>query len=304
MQENYANLEARELVFEGGLVNNPKDPGGLTNKGVTQATYNSWRARQRQRPQSVALISAEEVAAIYKGDYWDRVDGDELPAGVDFCMFDASINSGVGGATEWAQAVLGLPTDGDFGPKTRAAILAEDPEVFVKDFCSRRLGTLKRLNTWGTFGNGWSARIANVQRTSLAMIQQGELPDPIAVHTIGGHTKAKPGDVPVNKTRVVAAHITTAGGAVGTAASAAASQIQAVSDTFTWIKYVFGALTIVGAGAGMIVYFGKTWDDQAANAQAKAKVDTDADLALPPVPLTPPAASAVGTSTAEAVAHG
>ena len=128
MQGNFDKALARVLVYEGGYVNAAGDPGGPTMKGITQATYNSWRARQGLSAAPVRTISDKDVASIYRTDYWDRVDADNLPPGVDFCLFDAAVNSGVGGATRWAQAICGVPVDGDYGPKTESAIQGTDPE--------------------------------------------------------------------------------------------------------------------------------------------------------------------------------
>lgn len=303
MKEDYSKAEGTILVYEGGYSDNPKDPGGATMKGITQATFNSWNARHGVAQAPVKTISDATVAAIYKADYWTRLDCDDMPAGVDLCLFDAAVNSGVGGATAWAQGVVGLPTDGDFGPKTKAAILAADPETFIRGFNSHRLATLKRLPTWSTFGKGWAARISNGQKIELAWAQAGEGPDPVMVDTIGGHQKARATDIPVNKTRVIAANITTAGSAVGAGVAQAGQSITSLTDTFAWMKYVLAGLTCVGAVTTLIVYLTKTWDDQASNAQATAKVDPDADAGVPsakPIPIT----GAAAVATAAGAAHG
>lgn len=292
MNGNFNKALARVLVYEGGYSNNPKDPGGATMKGITQGTYNSWRSRHGQGPASVANISDADVAAIYKADYWDRIHGDNLPSGVDFCMFDAAVNSGVGGATKWAQAVMGLNTDGDMGPKTLAAILEDDPEDFIRSFCAHRLGTLQRLGTWKTFGKGWAARISNVQKTALAWAQAADdTPDAPQVSTVGGNAKARPQDVPVSKVGQIATHATVVGGAVATGAAQAGQSLTGLTDTFSWIKYVLGGLTLAGAVAGVVVFIGQRANDLASSASRTASVDPDADAEIPtatlPVPLTP-----------------
>jgi lysozyme family protein len=285
MQADVVKAVAIILVYEGGLANVKGDPGELTNKGITQGTYNSWRMRQGLTTQSVAKITDGEVNEIYRAEYWDRVDCDDMPPGVDLCLFDAAVNSGVGSSTRWAQGVCGLDTDGDIGPKTKAAILAMDPEEFIRDFNSRRLGTLQRLPTWGEFGKGWSARIANGQKQELAWAEGGEGPDPVQVHTIGGHTKANPSLIPTSHTAQIATHAATVGGAVGTAATQTASSLTGISDTFTWMKYVLGVITLIGALAGLVVMFSKQANDAASVAARKAVVDPDADADLPTTKL-------------------
>ena len=82
----------RELVYEGGKVDDPRDPGGRTNQGVTQATYDAYRRTLGLASQDVYAMGDSERDAIYKGMYWDRDDGDALPVGLDFVVFDAGVN--------------------------------------------------------------------------------------------------------------------------------------------------------------------------------------------------------------------
>jgi lysozyme family protein len=280
MQENFDKALARVLVYEGGYANVPGDPGGPTMKGITQATYNSWRVRQGLTATPVRNIPDKDVATIYKTEYWDRLDADNLPPGVDFCLFDAAVNSGVGGATKWAQAVAGVNTDGDWGPKTETAVLGTDPEDFIEQFCSHRLGTLQRLPTWGKFGKGWAARIANVQKTALAWAQAGDEPEAVPVHTAGGNAKSRPQDVPQSKVSTAITHAGTLGGVIVTGAAQAGSALAPASDSFAWLKYVLGGLTLVGAVAGLIVYFSQQANRAASTAVRKATVDLEADTAI------------------------
>ena len=285
MKDNFDKSLARVLVYEGGYVNDPRDPGGETNKGITHSTYAAYRAREGLGAGSVRNITMGEVQAIYKSMYWDRIRGDQLPAGVDFCMFDAAVNSGVGGAASWAQAVLKLVVDGDFGEKTLQGILGDDPEDFIRDFCSHRLGSLMRLRTWSRFGKGWHARIANVQKAALAMAEQGIEPEAAPVSLIGGNAKNHLEDIPVSNTGVIITHASTVGGMVATGAAQTAQSLSAASDAFAWMKYVLGGLTILGAIGGTLVYLAKAANDAASNGLAKAKVNPDADTEIVPVPL-------------------
>lgn len=281
MKANLVKSVSIILVYEGGLSNVKGDPGGLTNKGITQSTYNSWCARKGITQRSVANISMTEVDAIYEIDYWDRMACDDMPSGVDLCLFDAAVNSGIGGATSWAQGVCGLDVDGDFGPKTKAAVLAMDPETFIHNFNSRRLGTLERLKTYPQFGKGWSARISNGQKTELAWAEGGEGPDPVQAHTIGGHVKANPASIPTTKTAQIVTHAATVGGAVATGATQVGQSLTGLSEVFSWMKYVLGGITIIGAIAGLIVMIGKQANDAATNAARMSKVDPEADINLP-----------------------
>ena len=111
MKANFEKALAYVLEHEGGWVHHKLDPGGATNKGVTQAVYDGYRKMRGRGVQSVKFISEEEVRAIYKFQYWDRVQGDLLPTGVDYAVFDFAVNSGVGRASKYLQAVVGVAQD-------------------------------------------------------------------------------------------------------------------------------------------------------------------------------------------------
>ena len=167
MKENYAQALKQVLKYEGGYVDHTKDPGGPTNKGVTQAVYDNWRKSQNLFIQSVRAIADSEVAAIYKNLYWDRVSGDLLPSGVDFAVFDFAVNSGVSRAAKMLQSVVGVTQDGQIGPAT---ILATKTYVAMS-ITNRRLAFMQSLSIWSTFGKGWSARIADVKAQIIALVK-------------------------------------------------------------------------------------------------------------------------------------
>jgi lysozyme family protein len=165
MKENYPQALRQVLKYEGGYVDHPKDPGGPTNKGVTQEVYDDWRKSQNLPVQSVRNIADSEVAAIYKNLYWDRISGDNLPSGVDFAVFDYAVNSGVSRAAKTLQAVVGVTQDGQIGPQTIQAAKT----YVAMSITNRRLAFMQSLSIWSTFGKGWSARIADVKNQILAL---------------------------------------------------------------------------------------------------------------------------------------
>ena len=156
----YANFDkalAYVLEHEGGFVHDKFDPGGATMKGVTQAVYDDYRKVRGRGPQSVKFINPTELHAIYKFQYWDVVRGDLLPAGLDYAVFDFAVNSGVGRASKYLQAVLGVTQDGQIGARTLAAI--KSPKDAINALCDRRMGFLRRLPTFWRFGKGWTRRV-------------------------------------------------------------------------------------------------------------------------------------------------
>lgn len=163
---NYKPSLSLVLAHEGGYVNHPKDPGGATNKGVTQAVYDSYRKIKGLPVQSVKLISSDEVGEIYQKQYWRQVKGDDLPTGLDYAVFDFGVNSGVSRAARYLQRLVGVPDDGVIGNQTLSAIYAEarkDEEKLIAAYCANRLAFLKSLATFSTFGVGWTRRVIGYQ---------------------------------------------------------------------------------------------------------------------------------------------
>jgi hypothetical protein len=155
----FATAHPWVLAHEGGYVDHPADPGGATNQGVTQATYDAWRQRKDQARRSVRHITPAERDAIYRNDFWDAIRGDDLPAGVDYATYDFAVNSGPSRAARYLQRIVGTKQDGIIGPLTLAAVTMHDPEHVVRRLCDDRMAFLRRLRHWGTFGRGWTRRV-------------------------------------------------------------------------------------------------------------------------------------------------
>jgi len=167
-----ANLETAlryVLASEGGYVNDPRDSGGATNFGITQRVYDAFRQRNDLRPQSVRAITPDEVASIYKRQYWDAVKADDLPDGLDYAVFDYAVNSGPKRAATDLQRVLGVKADGIVGNVTLAAAGSGDVFALIDALCNRRMAFLQTLKTWKTFGRGWGRRVAEVNEAAIAM---------------------------------------------------------------------------------------------------------------------------------------
>ena len=169
MKDNFDEALKAVLHHEGGYVNHPSDPGGMTNLGCTKRVWEEWCGHEVDEKAMRALTPAD-VAPLYKAKYWDKIKGDELPAGVDYVVFDAAINSGPGRAAKWLQSCVGVEPDGGIGPKTLAAVAAFDAKTLVDDYAKRRLSFLMDLPTWPTFGKGWGRRVEEVRKAGLEMV--------------------------------------------------------------------------------------------------------------------------------------
>ena len=163
----FARALPRVLAHEGGYVDDPFDPGGATNKGITFRVYDAYRTRNGLPTRDVRAIAATEVAEIYRLQYWDAVKGDELPPGLDYLLFDGAVNSGPSQSIKWLQRALGsVAVDGQIGQATLAAVMAHGhPAELIDGICDRRLAFLQALKTWPRFGKGWRARVEGVRRS-------------------------------------------------------------------------------------------------------------------------------------------
>ena len=157
------------LKHEGGFVNHPRDPGGMTNLGVTRRVWEEWTSHPVNEADMRGLTPGM-VEPLYRDRYWKKVRGDDLPAGVDLAVFDYAVNSGPGRAAKTLQEVVGVAADGAIGPKTMAAIRAADAKATVDRFCDLRLAFLRGLPTWPTFGKGWERRVEDVRRQAKEMV--------------------------------------------------------------------------------------------------------------------------------------
>jgi lysozyme family protein len=144
------------LGHEGGYSNNPADPGGETMWGVTWrvARANGYMGPMRDMP-------VEFAKGLYYARYWKSVRADELPTGVRFDAFDASVNSGPEQATKWLQEAVGAEVDGIIGPKTLAMLRTLQDGVTVARFNGYRLYAMTDMRGWPSFGKGWARRVAN-----------------------------------------------------------------------------------------------------------------------------------------------
>ena len=120
------------LRVEGGVVNHPDDPGGITNMGI------SLRAFPHLGEVGIRNLTRDDAISLYRTEYWNRLP-DDLPDGLRWMAFDAAVNSGVSRALAWLTA---HPT--------------------VEEYAAERLRFYASLSTWNAFGRGWTRRIADL----------------------------------------------------------------------------------------------------------------------------------------------
>jgi lysozyme family protein len=124
--------------------------------------------------------------AIYRKRYWDAQRCDDLPAGIDYAVFDYGVNSGIGRSGKVLRRVLGMPDEaGTITDAVVAAARAADAAAVITAICNERLRFLKSLKTWDVFGKGWGRRVAEVEAAALAMTQPRAAASPVSAKAGG-----------------------------------------------------------------------------------------------------------------------
>ena len=162
---NFSACLAFTLQAEGGYVDNPADPGGATNMGITLATYRLWMNDPFLTAQDVQDIPDDVVNQIYAAWYWQPVRGGDLPAGLDLMVFDMGVNAGTSRSAKILQRVAGVVQDGIIGPHTLAAAVGVTVDALYMAQC----GYYTELG-YPTFLNGWLHRAASRRAASLALV--------------------------------------------------------------------------------------------------------------------------------------
>lgn len=169
MTENFDKAFDMLMKHEGGYVNHKRDPGGRTNMGITQRVYERWIGRQVEEAEMKAL-TPEIVKPIYKSEYWNVIKGDALPSGLDYCVFDAAVNSGCGQSAKWLQRAVGAFDDGAIGKMTLLRVSNKPVVDTIKEMSQLRMSFLQKLPTWDAFGRGWARRVKEVEDASIALV--------------------------------------------------------------------------------------------------------------------------------------
>lgn len=170
MQSNFNHCLELVLAHEGGYVNDPRDPGGMTNLGVTKRAWEAYAGHAVDEAFMRALTPAS-VAPFYKAQYWNKIKGDALPAGVDCAVFDYAVNSGTSRAAKALQQAAGVLVDGAIGPATLAAVAQTNHSALIAQICTLRQSFLQNLSTFPTFGKGWTRRVSEVRNEAHALIE-------------------------------------------------------------------------------------------------------------------------------------
>lgn len=144
------------LLYEGGLVDHPQDPGGITKYGISLRAYPELGA------DGIRNLTKKKAGELYKRDYWDAAHCADFPDYLRLMLFDCAVNQGVGYAVKAAQAAVNAKTDGTVGPKTIDAAKRAEPHKALHKFAMNRFLRYKNNKNWNVFGDGWASRLLSV----------------------------------------------------------------------------------------------------------------------------------------------
>lgn len=237
------------LAHEGGYVDHPRDPGGATNLGVTIKTLSGWLGRPATKAE-VKALKRHDVEPIYRKNYWEPAGCGRYRPGADLCVFDAAVNSGVSRGKAWAAQVKA----------------GADAKAFVAQYCDIRLGFLKRLGTWSTFGKGWSRRVAEIRAkaTTMALAGMGVTGAAAKAALLSEAGRAE-GQAKKDQTGAAGAGTATGGGVV-------AAPAAGVEGATSWGVIALVAVVILAAVAFLIVRARNRRDEAEAFRQEAANV--------------------------------
>ena len=169
MNQNFDICMTMLLAHEGGYSDDSRDSGGKTNLGVTKRVYDEFYGGDATE-EVMKAITKHDVTPIYRRNYWDRCRCPDLPSGVDWAVFDLSVNSGTGRAAKLLQRAVGAEEDGSIGPLTLMKVKELDSTSIINRIAVYREEFLRGLSNFDVFGRGWLRRNDETRKQALAML--------------------------------------------------------------------------------------------------------------------------------------
>lgn len=154
------------LKKEGGLVNNPKDKGGITKFGITKPTLAWFRnvPVSTITDEDIKNLVVDDAKAIYNAKFVNGPGFDKIPESVlKSNLVDFGIMSGPTLAILNLQAILQVESDGKIGSKTLTALSNTSLEKVNCELVKKRALMAVRICVKDpsqlAFLNGWLQRI-------------------------------------------------------------------------------------------------------------------------------------------------
>lgn len=156
------------LKFEGGYVDDPEDPGGETNKGITMATFRQCSHELLgidPTSDNLKALTDAQAGIIYKARYWDAVQGDIINLQeLANIVGDFYVNAGTH-ATTLLQKIMNamgarVAVDGTIGPASIQALNQLDQKEVYRQYKQGRIAYYQALGQkYPRFLQGWLNRV-------------------------------------------------------------------------------------------------------------------------------------------------
>ena len=172
MTGNFKECLAIVLKSEGGFVNHPDDPGGMTNLGVTKRVWQEYTGHEADEKEMRSL-TPEKVAPLYEQRYWRPTYCEVLPRGLDLLVYSMAVNGGPGRAVKLLQQSIGCIPDGVVGPRTMELIKSSNVAELIAKYSDTRRSYYRSLKTFPVFGKGWLNRVDHEEAQALNMAKNG-----------------------------------------------------------------------------------------------------------------------------------
>lgn len=174
MKQNFDRCLKAVLKHEGGFVNHPEDPGGMTNMGITALTYAEYTGRRLSTitEKEMRSLTVEMVAQSINVNIGTSANAISYPVVQTTQFFDYAVNSGPTRAAKHLQECLAINTDGIIGAQTLKYVENSLPSELLREYLQRREDFLKGLRTFKTFGRGWMRRVSEVKELAESLMQE------------------------------------------------------------------------------------------------------------------------------------
>lgn len=155
---SFESAVAHVLREEGGYVDDPRDPGGETNYGISKRQYPDV---------DIKALTIDGAKAIYRRDYWSRLPK-QLPEPVDELVFNCGVNCGVSTAIRILQRAVNTVDDGKWGPNSQAALDAKPRNLLVSYFCAEWAIYYSECRNYRVYKRGWMRRVMNALKRAVS----------------------------------------------------------------------------------------------------------------------------------------
>lgn len=174
MKENFDKAFELVIGHEGGFTNDRRDRGNWTSGRIGHGELKGTKygiSAMTYPDLDIPNLTLDQSKAIYKRDFWDRIKGDDLPAGIDFITFDMAINHGITKGVSMMQQAIRASADGRVGPQTIERASKADPRDALIEIAAIRGLFYSQIGTVKTYGKGWYRRQARTLVEALDFLE-------------------------------------------------------------------------------------------------------------------------------------